>query len=45
MNLFKNKLNWGVEVLADILTNSLYTNTALNNERNTIHTELIETQK
>lgn len=45
MNMFKNKVNWGVEVLADILTNSLYTNSAVNNERNTIYTELQETQK
>ncbi|KAL4433526.1 hypothetical protein ABPG74_002923 [Tetrahymena malaccensis] len=45
MNLFKNKLPWGVEVLSDILTQSEYSIFALNNERNTIHTELIETQK
>lgn len=45
MNVFKNKVNWSVEVLADILTNSLYTNGAVNNERNTIYTELLETQK
>lgn len=43
MNVFKNKVNWSVEVLADILTNSLYTNGAVNNERNTIYTELLET--
>lgn len=45
MNVFKNKLNWGVEVLGDILTNSLYRKTAVENERSTIYTELLETQK
>lgn len=45
MNVFKNKLNWGVEVLGDILTNSLYRKTSIENERSTIYNELLETQK
>lgn len=40
MNVFKNRLDWGVEVLADILTNSRYTQGAVESERGTIYTEL-----
>lgn len=45
MTVFKNKLEHGVEILGDILGNSLYTEKAVESERDTIYRELIETSK
>ncbi|KRW98652.1 Metalloenzyme, LuxS/M16 peptidase-like protein [Pseudocohnilembus persalinus] len=45
MNLFKNKIEHGIEILGDILGNSLYTEQAVISERDTIYRELLETSK
>ncbi|EGR31667.1 mitochondrial processing peptidase beta, putative [Ichthyophthirius multifiliis] len=45
MNVFKNDLDWSLELLSDILQNSKYETSAVEDEKNTIYTELIETQK
>lgn len=45
MNVFKENLSNGLEILGDMLKNSKYENRYLNSERNTIYAELIETQK
>lgn len=42
INVFADKIDWGIELLSDILTNSLYLNHLLEHERSTIHTELLE---
>lgn len=45
MTVFKNKLEHGIEILGDIFGNSLYTEIAVENERDTIYRELLETSK
>lgn len=45
MNVFKENLSDGLEILGDMLLNSKYDTRYLNSERNTIYAELIETQK
>ncbi len=45
MTVFKNELEHGVDILGDILGNSIYSQEAVDNERDTIHRELLETQK
>ncbi len=45
MNVFKENLSDGLEILGDMLLNSKYETRYLNSERNTIYAELIETQK
>ena len=43
MTVFKEKLEHGIEILGDILCNSLYTSGAVEAERETIYRELLET--
>lgn len=43
MNVFNDKSEQAVEILSDMLTNSLYTSNSLENERDTIFRELVET--
>ena len=38
----REKLNWGVGLLSDILTNSLYLDSSIQSEKGTINTELLE---
>ena len=45
MTVFKDDLSKAVEIVGDMITNSLYRSTDIENERGTIHRELIETQK
>lgn len=45
MTVFDNKLEHGIEILGDILGNSIYSEAAVESERNTIYSELIETSK
>lgn len=45
MNVFKENLSDGLEILGDMLLNSKYDTRYVNSERNTIYAELIETQK
>ena len=45
LNLNEDKINWGVDILSDILINSLYPNNLIERERSTIHTELLECLK
>jgi predicted Zn-dependent peptidase len=45
MTAFRNDLNHAVTILGDMLTNSLYRLQDVENERSTIHRELIETRK
>jgi hypothetical protein len=43
MTVFKNKIEHGLEILGDILGNSVYENSAIQSERDTIYRELKET--
>ncbi len=45
LSVFKGQEARAVEILSDMLTNSLYTKSSLENERETIFRELVETQK
>jgi len=45
MTVFRHKLEHGIEILGDILCNSLYLAKAVDNERDTIYRELLETTK
>lgn len=45
LNVFEDKVDWAVEFLADILTNSVYMQQLVEMERGTIKTELLECQK
>jgi predicted Zn-dependent peptidase len=45
LNVFEDKVEWAVEFLADILTNSVYVQGLIDMERGTIKTELLECQK
>lgn len=38
----KEKLSWGVELLSDLLIDSLYLNSSIEDEKGTINTELLE---
>lgn len=40
MTVFNNKLEHGIEILGDVLGNSLYTKAAVEDERDTIYREL-----
>ena len=44
MTMFQNKIQWGVEFLADMLIDSKYKNYRVEDERDTIFQEIIETQ-
>lgn len=45
INVFNSCASQAVEILSDMLTNSLYSTNSLENERDTIFRELVETQK
>lgn len=45
MTVFKNDIEKAVEIVGDMITNSLYRKVDVDNERSTIHRELLETQK
>jgi predicted Zn-dependent peptidase len=45
MTVFNRDLSRAVDILGDMLTNSLYRSADVENERSTIYRELIETQK
>lgn len=45
MTVFKNKAHHAVEILGDMLTNSIYDQGLLDQERGTIYRECLETQK
>jgi predicted Zn-dependent peptidase len=45
MTVFKRDLRKGVQIVGDMLTNSLYRKQDVENERSTIHRELLETRK
>jgi len=43
ISVFPKDLEKGIEILSDMLNNSLYTEKSLENERDTIFRELLET--
>ena len=43
MTVYKEKIDNALDILGDILGNSVYDNAAVNNERDTIYRELKET--
>ena len=45
MTVFKDDLGKAVEIVGDMITNSLYARRDVENERSTIHRELLETRK
>jgi len=45
LSCFPNKMDDGMDILSDMLLNSKYTTQSLENERDTIFRELVETQK
>lgn len=45
MTVFKRDIGKAVNIVGDMLTNSLYREKDVNNERSTIHRELLETRK
>lgn len=45
MTVFKDDLSKAVQIVGDMITNSLYRKPDVENERGTIHRELIKTQK
>jgi predicted Zn-dependent peptidase len=45
MTVFRQDITKAVEIVGDMLTNSLYRRQDVENERSTIHRELIETRK
>ena len=45
LNCFPNKVDSAMDILSDMLLNSKYTKESLENERDTIFRELVETQK
>lgn len=45
LNVFEDKVDWGIEFLSDILLNSKYDHDLIERERSTIETELLECQK
>lgn len=45
LNVFQDKVDWGVELLSDILTRSVYKSDLIERERDTIYTELLECQR
>lgn len=45
MTVFRKDLRRAVEIVGDMLTNSLYRKQDVENERSTIHRELLETRK
>lgn len=45
MTVFKDDLDKAVEIVGDMITNSLYEKKNVDNERSTIKRELRETQK
>jgi predicted Zn-dependent peptidase len=45
LNVFQDKVDWGVELLSDILTRSVYKQELIDRERDTIFTELLECQR
>jgi predicted Zn-dependent peptidase len=45
MTVFNKNLSQAVDILGDMITNSLYRETDVENERSTIYRELIETQR
>lgn len=45
INFPENKLTWAIELLSDILTNSIYSEELIEQEKDTINTELLECLK
>lgn len=45
MTVFRKDIKRAIEIVGDMLTNSLYRKQDVENERSTIHRELLETRK
>lgn len=45
MNIYKDDLEWGLELLSDIFLNSIYRDDLIQKEKSTIYSELLDCQK